>query len=196
MPNRDLHAERHPFAEWDPLRRLRLGDLAPFEAFCLNVEGRLLAYLNVLTKNRQEAEDLAQETLFRLYTLICENRIKPAKGSPSGLLFSIAHNLAIDARRRAKHVVDLDTRRPPAPANGVEQSLLRDQIGLAMEELPENHRDALMLREFGSLTYREIAGSLGASLGEVKVWIHRARARMSQLLDHDGQYIGEHRHEM
>lgn len=196
MPNRNSSAERDPFAEWDPLRRLRLGDVAPFEAFCLNVEGRLLAYLNGLTKNAQEAEDLAQESLFRLYTMICENRVQPPKGSPSGLLFSIAHNVAMDSHRRLKHVVALDTRRTPAPATSAEQSLLRDQIGLAMEQLPENHRDALMLREFGSLSYREIAGALGASLSEVKVWIYRARTRMSQLLDRDGQYIGEQRHEM
>jgi DNA-directed RNA polymerase specialized sigma24 family protein len=48
-----------------------------------------------------------------------------------------------------------------------------------------------MLREFGELSYAEIAETLGASLAEVKVWIHRGRTRLTQLLDRDGQFVGK-----
>jgi DNA-directed RNA polymerase specialized sigma24 family protein len=53
-----------------------------------------------------------------------------------------------------------------------------------------------MLREFGDLSYEEIAKTLGASLAEVKVWIHRGRKGLAQLLDRDGQYLGKNAHEL
>lgn len=182
--------------DWQAMREVRRGNLVGFEAFCLRVEGSLLGYLRHLIQNQQEAEDLAQEALFRLYTLAVEGRIRPSKGSPSALLFSIAHNLAIDSHRRNEKVAILEPRSAAHPSPVVEQSLLRDQIALALAKLPENHRNAILQREFGGLSYKEIAQSLGSSLNEVKVWIHRARTRLAELLDRDGQYIGERQHEL
>ena len=52
------------------------------------------------------------------------------------------------------------------------------------------HRSAIMLREFGELSYGEIAEALATNEGCVKAWIYRARKRLAQLLDRDGQYVG------
>ena len=72
--------------------------------------------------------------------------------------------------------------------------MLREEIGRALADLPESHRSALMLREFGDLSYAEIAETLGVTTGVVKTWIYRARRRLADLLDRDGQYVGERNH--
>lgn len=46
-----------------------------------------------------------------------------------------------------------------------------------------------MLRVWGELSYAEIADTLGATPAEVKIWLYRARKRLAELLDRDGQYI-------
>lgn len=177
------------------LRRVCRGDVAAFEALCLVLERPLFSYLLRLVGSRAEAEDLAQETLFRLYRTAREGRLRTRTGAPRALAFTIAHNLAVDYRRRARNVVPLTGgERAPSqgnPAWAAEQALLREQIDRALAELPENHRSALMLREFGELTYAEIAGALDVKEGLVKAWIYRARRRLSELLDRDGQYVGE-----
>ena len=70
-----------------------------------------------------------------------------------------------------------------------------EQIENALAELPENHRSALMLREFGELSYSEIAAALDATVDRVKVWIYRGRKQLAQLLDRDGQYVESNRHD-
>lgn len=171
--------------------RLCKGDINAFEALCLMLEQPLFAYLLRLVRDRSEAEDLAQEALLRLFRMAREGRLR---GEPRPLVFSIAHNLAVDFHRRANKVVAFNPSRPPPASRKAERALCREAIDKALARLPETHRSALMLREFGELNYAEIAETLGVSAGVVKTWIYRARRRMAQLLDRDGQYVGERSH--
>jgi RNA polymerase sigma-70 factor (ECF subfamily) len=166
------------------------GDLDAFEAFCVRVEAPVFTYLNRLVRNASDAEDLSQEALLRLYTMAREKRIRVTDGSPRALLFRIAHNLAMDHFRRARHKPELVPSELTPADDPVTRSLLREQIDMALAELPEAHRSAIMLREFGDLSYNEIADTLDATLDQVKVWIYRARKKLAILLDRDGQYIG------
>jgi RNA polymerase sigma-70 factor (ECF subfamily) len=169
--------------------RAARGDAAAFEAFCARVESSLFGYAWGMTRQAQEAEDVVQESLLRLYRVL----LRDAAGARS-LVFATAHNLCVDHLRRRRRVVPLDERRSPRASEAAESALLQEQVQRAMTELPESQRSALMLREFGELSYEEIATALNANRGEVRTWIYRARKRLAQLLDRDGQYIGENRH--
>lgn len=169
------------------LRRLRCGDVAAFEALCADLEGPLFNYALKQVRDWNDAEDIAQESLLRLLTAARQGKLKT---SPRGYAFSIAHNLAVDLNRRRDRVLVLNPPGSISAARAAEQALLRDQVQRALAELPENHRSALLLREYGELSYAEIAAALGASLDQVKVWIYRARRLLAQLLDKDGQYAG------
>lgn len=183
--NRDEESEQHL------LRQSGRGDMDTFEAFCAQTEGPLFGYVLGLVQNRPEAEDIAQEALLRLYRAARSGAVKQ---TPRAYLFSIAHNLAIDHHRRGRTAVLPTAAAPEAADRRVEQSLLREQVDKALAALPESHRSAIMLREFGELSYAEIAATLGTTLDQVKVWIYRARKRLAQLLDRDGQYVGEPNH--
>lgn len=160
------------------------------EALCRQIEAPLFSYALRLVRNRSEAEDTAQEALFRLYRAVLAGRCIE---KPRAYAFAIAHNLAVEYHRKSAAAVP-----PPGnecePAPAAERTLLREQINLALAALPESQRAAVGLREFGQLSYAEIAEILGASLSQVKVWIHRARVRLAELLDRDGQYIGGQTH--
>lgn len=170
-------------------RRAIAGEPGAFEALCLHLERPLFGYLYGMLRNAHTAQDVAQETLLRLYRMTQRGALNSRPGTVRPLVFAIAHNLAIDELRRGR------TRPTPGPthnvaANPAEQALAREQIDRAMAQLPEAHREALMLRVWGELSYAEVADTLGATQGEVKIWLYRARKRMAELLDRDGQYVG------
>ncbi len=174
-----------------PLKGLSGGDLAAFEEFCIQIEGPLYTYVLRQVHNRAEAEDIAQEALLRLFRMARNGRLRPSAGTPRALLFSIAHNLAVDYHRKARPGATQVPASCEPPSRNAERGLLRDQIDRALAELPESHRSAVLLREFGELSYAEIGKTLNATGSQVKTWIYRARKQLAQLLDRDGQYIGE-----
>lgn len=168
-------------------QRVRRDAIDAFEALCTELETPLYSYVRRLMNGSPDAEDITQESLLRLFRAMQNG---PSQRSPRSYAFSIAHNLAVDALRKEMRINVPE----PAPAvstdSSTERRLLREQIEHALAELPDNHRSALLLREFGELSYSEIAQALGVRESLVKIWIHRARQRLTGLLDRDGQYIG------
>ena len=177
------------------VKRVCTGDVNAFELLCTRLEGPLYGYAYGMVRNSHEAEDIVQEVLLRLYRAMRARKLRPG-GSMRSYAFAIAHNLAVDSRRRTRPIVPLDASFPVPDSDSAELSVLREQLNRALADLPANHRSALMLREFGDLSYAEVAETLGASLAEVKVWIHRGRKRLARLLDRDGQYVGKNAHEL
>ena len=158
------------------------------ERLCAAIEAPLYSYARRLTGDASEAEDVAQETLLRLFRAMERGR---PRQSPRAYAFSIAHNLAMDAHRRRGPGLPGAPREVPSPEGAVARSILRAEIERALDTLPAPQRSALLLREFGELSYAEVSEALGAEIGQVKTWIFRARRKLSTLLDRDGQYVGE-----
>lgn len=69
-----------------------------------------------------------------------------------------------------------------APGDHAEELSLEDAVRRALAALPEAFREAIVLREYGALTYEEIAAHQGVALATVKTRIHRARALLAQEL--------------
>ena len=153
-------------AEEDLVRRVCRGDLKAFESLCMRLEGPLYGYAYGIVRNSHEAEDVVQETLLRLYREVRARRLRP-DGQVRSFAFAIAHNLAVDNQRRQLPVVALDASLPAPERDSSESTILREQLNFALAELPANHRSALMLREFGDLSYAEVAETLGVSLAEI-----------------------------
>jgi len=162
------------------------GDSHAFERMCADLAGPLYGYALSLVGNRHAAEDLVQDTLMRLVNLMRQEKLRNRSGTVRSLVFTMLHNLAIDRRRTAKLIVPLDDSIPARVDDTLEQAALRDEIDVALAQLPANHREAIALREFGGLSYEEIAKALGATLPEVRTWIHRGRKQLAVLLSRHG----------
>ena len=133
-----------------------------------------------LSGSTAQAEDIASETFVRVWTL--RDSIRAA--SVKAYLFTIARNLFADSRRRDSKSVELpdhllDTAPSPEIEAADKQSLR--EVLLALQQIPEVDRAALLMRAQDGLSYEEIAVALGLTLAAARVKVHRARLRIADL---------------
>ncbi len=141
------------------------------------------------------AEDVTQEAFMKLYH--AEN-IFATLDDAKYWTIRVVKNLALNQLRRKKRSAQLIERmeqnnmRATHEETG-EDRLLRSetvqQVREAVSMLPDNLRMALILREYGGLSYGEIAEVVGVSESNVKVRIHRARVNLERVLHQEDLYV-------
>lgn len=138
----------------------------------------------VLMRNAQDAEDAVQEAYLRAFRSFGGFRGDTARP----WLLTIVRNTCFTLlqQNRGRGQTDLDSDRLPAPIRSPEaEALDREQsAGLqrCIGELPEDFREAIVLREMEELSYREIAEITGVPQGTVMSRLARARARLAECL--------------
>ena len=151
------------------------------------------------------AEDISQEGFIRLYKFRHKYKIT-AKFIT--LLSKILMNLCLDEFRRRKsfNTVEIDAmpeggmdkinvhnllcdERSPDPEQEYFNKELGERIVKALNTLSTRYRTVLILRLFHGYSYKEIAEIMGASLNEVKIWIHRARNQMKDKFSYHLQTV-------
>lgn len=175
----------------------RNGDDAAFRELVTRYQRRVFHCCFGLVRNRDDAEDLVQETFVRVY-----RNLDRFEGSSSFYTWTyrIARNVSIDHLRRQQRnrTVDYDdTLANPEPAddNGLLSRPLNinpaavagrrellDKINEAARSLSDLHREVLTLREVEGLSYQEIADALEISIGTVMSRLHHARKNMQRAL--------------
>ena len=145
----------------------------------LALKDMLLGVALRITGNRQEAEDIVQETLLRLLT---QRSQLAAVSNLEAYATTVCRNLALDHRRKAeRRVVSLDEARHDRADNSpsVVDRMTRDERIQAVEaivgSLPEKQRQVFHLRDVEGLSYKDIATRMGISEADVKVTLFRAR---------------------
>ena len=139
--------------------------------------------------SREDALDCAQEAMLNAYRAF--DRFHGDNQGKTWFL-RIAHNVCIDQLRKRKNVVSLDSLREegfdPAdqhtlsPYAQLEQKERRDMLRAAVDELPEEQKAVMVLRDFQDLSYEEIGEALRIPLGTVKSRLKRAREKIKQIL--------------
>ena len=131
-----------------------------------------------------ESEDLAQLVFIKIYR--AAGRYE-ARAKFSTFLFHIARRVLLNEfRRRKRKPVDFvdpqDLNYGESEDPGEERRLreIEELFQLAIRELPEKHRTALLLYKQQQLSYQEIAEIMHAKENAVKTWIHRARTQLKQ----------------
>jgi RNA polymerase sigma factor (sigma-70 family) len=150
--------------------------------------GLILGYCLRQLGSREEAEDALQTTFMNAFRGL-QRGIVPEQ--ESAWLFKIAHNVCLSRRRSSWRRGKVE-----APNNfevlqevipGREQVVADELIRLqdVLEDMPENQRRAILLREWQGLTYREISSELGLSQAATETLIFRARRALAQGLEQD-----------
>src|SRR5215212_6341690 len=148
-----------------------------------------------LLKDPDEAEDVVEETFWQAWQKA--GSYEPSRGAVSTWLLTIGRRKALD-RLRAKKRSREDTigsdhsfadlpSTAPDPASEVEGSELREQVRIALNELPDEQREVLELGYFSGLSQSEIADATGQPLGTVKT---RMRLAMQKLREPLSMYRG------
>ena len=157
------------------------GDL--YERYSSQIFGYCLHQLG----SREEAEDAVQTTFMNAFRGLQRGIVPELE---SAWLFKIAHNVCLSRRRsswrrgRVEAPNNFEVRSEVVPGREqIADELIRLQD--VLEEMPENQRRAILLREWQGLTYREISDELGLSQAAVETLIFRARRALAQGLEQD-----------
>ncbi len=178
------------------VKKAKNKDLFAFEELVRIHQNRVYALCLQLSGNRDDAQDLAQESFIRAYRALGSFRSEADFGT---WLHRIAVNVCLNFRRKngKRQVVSLDEpyrnaeggaiRREVAaeggnPLEALEEKEFRALVRAALGELSGEHREVLVLREIHGYSYEEIARLLGCSLGTVKSRINRARESMRRAM--------------
>lgn len=162
-------------------------DMAAFEALFRDFGPRIRAYLLKLTRDRQAAEDLMQETMLAIWRKA--GQFDPGRGQASAWIFTIARNIWIDAWRKQKRPA-FDAEDPAfAPAAEPEAPDLMDlkqsgaALHAALKTLPAEQVELIRLSFFDEASHSTIAARTGLPIGTVKSRIRLAFGRLRAALE-------------
>lgn len=187
--------------EVDLARRLAAGDLTAFDAFVDGFRSRLYQYTFLVCGHHEDAEEVAQDTLLKVFENFAQLREPEHVRS---WVFRIARNACLMKRRKSVFAptqeLSLDELMPsPAQAAGerkleiadwsnlpdtaVLRAELKEVLDRAIRELPDIYKTVLLLRDVEELTTEEAAAVLEVTGDVVKTRLHRARLAVRQKLD-------------
>jgi RNA polymerase sigma-70 factor, ECF subfamily len=148
-----------------------------------------------LLRDPEEARDAAQETFVRAWSAISTY---DAAQPFAPWLLRIARNHCIDVVRRrlpASRRLELDAEHgdqgerveladggAPAADERLERAETASRLGGAVASLPPNYREVIHLFHVEQMSYKEIAATMEVPIGTVMTWLHRARARLRDVI--------------
>ena len=176
------------------VERVQKGDKSAFDLLVLKYQHRVLKLVSRFVNDAAEAQDVAQDAFLKAY------RALPSFRGDSAFytwLYRIAINTAkntLVSNRRRPVDFDLDLQDPDqydrhaklkeidTPEGVLLTEEIRQVVERAMEQLPEDLRTAIVLREIEGLSYEEIAEAMDCPVGTVRSRIFRAREAIDKRL--------------
>ena len=143
---------------------------------------RLRRYARALVGNRDDADDLVQDTLERALT---KSALWRGVADMRAWLFGMMHNLHVDGVRRPKlHTVVLDDDTPEVPVVPTQgERLAVLDLQAALERVPVEQREIILLVALEDMSYAEVASTLGIPIGSVMSRLSRGRERLRCLME-------------
>jgi len=186
-------------ADAEVIDRARKGDHDAFRVLVERYQERAYRLARRVVGDEEVARDVVQDGFLKVYRSL--DRFE-GRSSFYTWLYRVVMNLCLDAKRRDRRdrhveweegsplVVDPGAadaasdvyRELSNPAGSLERAELRGFVSEAIEQLPDDARQTLLLREVEGLSYSEIAECLGVPKGTVMSRLHHARRRVRDLL--------------
>lgn len=178
------------------LEQARQGDKAAFGRLIEAYQGPVYNLAYRMLGNRGEAEEAAQEAFIRAYTRL--DTYDPDRKFSTWML-SITSNYCVDLlRKRRALLLSLDHPLPPHPALMSDRSDNPEiqaadsereaMVQALLEHLPEDYRQAVVLRYWYDLSYEEIAGIMETSVSAIKSRLFRARRQLAEVSMEEGMF--------
>jgi len=183
--------------------RVQQGDKAAFDLLVLKYQRKILRLLSRMLRDQSDIEDVMQEAFIKAYRALPQFRGESA-------FYTWLYRIAINT---ARNWMSSQGRRPSSPNgnqteegetfdeidnltdNNTPESMLAsreiaESVNMTIQELPQELRTAIVLREIDGLSYEEIAEAMSCPIGTVRSRIFRAReaiaAKLRPILDHQG----------
>lgn len=177
------------------IRSAQQGDRNALGALIDAYASRLYGYIYRHVSDRHEADDLLQETFVRLATHIGRYE---HRNQFDAFVFRIALNLIRDRgrRRKVRGTVQLPEENESAdavlghagqsrevdPTDAADASEQADRLQRAIDQLPDEQKETIMLRHFGQLSFEQIAEQMGCPVGTALARAHRGLKKLRELM--------------
>jgi RNA polymerase sigma factor (sigma-70 family) len=145
-----------------------------------------------LTRSHEDAEDIVQEAFLRAFSAFESFHGEDAKPQVAkAWLLTIVRNTSMTWLKRNRNVggtigfeeaLEDPIERSPDPEEGLLISCDREQVRQALEQLPSDFREAVILREMEGLSYKEISATIGVPIGTVMSRLSRGRDWLRRIL--------------
>ncbi len=173
--------------EIELVRKVKDGDLKAFEELVRSYQRRIYVAIYRMVHNVSDTEDLVQDTFIRAFHSIGSFN---EKYHFSTWIYRIAMNLSINhLKKQTTKSVSLDSLPPRLvvdkttnPVNKANESILKEKIKSALEQLPSEQKAVFILRTYEEFSYEEIARTLNISIGTVMSRLSRAREKLKEIL--------------
>lgn len=167
------------------LRLFAQGDRAAARALTLRLTPKVMGHAYRLLGQREEAEDVAQEALLRLWRIAPDWRTGEARVTT--WLYQVVANLCTDRLRRRGRAAPLDEAPEPVdeargPAQHMQTRARSDALQAALDDLPDRQRQAVVLRHIDEIGNPEIAEIMGISVEAVESLTSRGKRALSTAL--------------
>jgi RNA polymerase sigma-70 factor (ECF subfamily) len=182
-------------ADIEMIRAVRDGHSTAYQGLVEKYQSRIYNLIYGMVRNREDARDLTQDAFVKAYQKLDSFRLE---ASFYTWMYRIASNVSIDfirkAKRRGTTEFDesiavkesdgaiADSHHVDSPSKELERKQLYGNIMSALQKLPEDQRQAVLLRELEGFSYKEISDIMGIPEGTVMSRLFYARKRLQQLL--------------
>lgn len=170
------------------------GDLKALESLVNRYKDRIYTSIFFLVKDKYLAEDLFQDVFIKIIDTIRQNRYND-EGKFLSWALRIAHNLCVDHFRKVKRSPAIRTTDGydimewiQTPDDSPEKKMIRtqsyDRVRRMLDLLPEEQREVIVLRHYGNMSFKEIAGltntSINTALGRMRYGLINLRKMMAE----------------
>lgn len=190
-----LAPDQEPESDQALVLAVREGDATAYRGLVEKYQGRVYSLVYGMVRNREDARDITQEVFVKAYDSLESFRLE---SSFYTWIYRIAMNRAIDFVRKRKRKESAgfeegiatrdgdgdiaDVHHTESPSRLLERKRLYARIMDAVEKLPEDQRQAILLRELEGLSYKEIAEVMEIPEGTVMSRLYYARKKLQKLL--------------
>ena len=182
-----------PITDQELIGRYLAGHQSSLEKLIRRHKNRVFAYILMIVKDKELAEDLFQDTFIKVINTIRSGSYKE-EGKFIQWVMRIAHNLIIDYFRKSKRIPLVENGedydifdRVRIPVESVEQKLITDQIHedvkKLIEYLPKEQKEVLIMRHYGDMSFKDIAEQTNVSINTALGRMRYALINLRKLVD-------------
>jgi RNA polymerase sigma factor (sigma-70 family) len=141
---------------------------------------RINAYCRSILGDRDQAEDIFQETFLRFYQKV---RADYKSGSVIGFLITISRNLCLNAKRNAKPTIPIEEFEFVGQEDNVyEQKELSNLMMMALDLIDPMYKEAIVMRAFNDMRYKEIAEILDITEARARYLVYNGKQKIKTVL--------------